>query len=223
MGIFQKLRVITLGNLHELLNKTIDLNSPAVLEQYIRDLEDAITSMKNEAATQAGLIRTLEREVGDLQHNIDSETDLVKRILAGSAANKDTASRIHAANVVRMQKELPEKQAQLETQRKTSAAIDDAVAKLDAKHADMVNQARSLRRLDRETKAKEHAAGAMEAAGKIVSDIDGASIDDIKGKMQERHDVADVKFERAMDSVQVEEDPTTAGDVDALLATLGSK
>jgi hypothetical protein len=54
----------------------------------------------------------------------------------------------------------------------------------------------------------------------IVGNGSDISIDDIKSKMMQRQDVASEKFDRAMGSVQVDEDATTASDVDELLSSL---
>ncbi len=219
-GIISKIRTLTLGSIHDLLDEAIDLNSPSALRQYVRDLEAALDKMRNEAAIQAGQIRTLTREIGDLQHNIETETVLVTKILAGNAPNKDTVARTKAATIVNWKKELTNKQDALEAQKKTSADIDSAVAKLDSKHTLMVQQVRELERIDRDSKAKEQAASSLEQAGKLVGNGSGISIDDIKGKMNARNDVASEKFERAMGAVQVEDEATASTEVDDLLQSL---
>ena len=69
-GFLQKLRIVTLGAAHDLLDREIDMNSPSALRQYVRDLEDAIGKMNSELAVQEGGVRTLNREYGDLGHKI---------------------------------------------------------------------------------------------------------------------------------------------------------
>lgn len=219
-GIFSKLRVIALGDIHSLLDKAIDMNSVPVLEQYVRDIETALDQLRNQAAVQAGGIRTLDREIGDIQHNIETQTDLVKKIMAGTSPNKETLARAKGTQIVQWQKDLPERQAQLELQRKNSAQIDSAVAALDLKHTTMVNQVRNLRRMDATTKAQEHAAASLNQAGHLVSGANGVNVDDLQHKMQERSDVANEKFTRAMGSVAVAEDPTQQAEVDDFLASL---
>ena len=51
-SIFSKVRALALGNIHDLLDKAIDLNSPAVVRQYVRDLGEAKEQLADEAAAQ---------------------------------------------------------------------------------------------------------------------------------------------------------------------------
>lgn len=219
-GLIAKIRIVALGAAHDLLDKTIDLNSPSALRQYVRDLESALDKLRNEAAIQAGQVRTQTRELGDIQHNIETETELVKKIMAGTYVNKEVLARTKGSQIVAWQKEVPTRQQELEDQKKASAAIDDAVHKLDAKHTQMVQRVRELERIDRQSKVKEQAAGSLEAAGKLVSGGSDISIDGIEQKMRARKDVADEKFDRAMGNVVVEEDPTASADVDDFLNSL---
>jgi phage shock protein A len=212
-----KLRVVTLGTVHDLLDKAIDLNSPSALRQYTRDLEDALDKMRNEAAIQAGQIRTMERERDDLTAKI--ETSKVTIVKLRETGHEDLA-RIKATEVVRMQTQVGQLTSNLANQRVASAQLDSAVTKLDGKHADIVSRIRDLERMDRDTKAKEQTAQALSAAGRLVGTGADLSVDDIQQRMQARNDVATEKFNRAMGDVKVEDDPETTAAVDDLLNEL---
>lgn len=216
-GFLQKLRTVTLGTAHDLLDKTIDLNSPSALRQYTRDLEDALSKLQNEAAAQAGAVRTLLREQGDLEHQIESAKINTTKFLA--AGNKD-AARAKAADVVRLQSQLQHINENLATQKELSQKLDASVAQIDAKHSDMVSRVRELERLDRQTKAMEQGARTSELAGKLMSSGVDISTDDIESKMRARNDVAQEKFDRAMGHIDTPEDPETAAAVDDMLAQL---
>jgi len=213
----QKLRTVTLGTVHDLLDKAIDLNSPSALRQYVRDLEDALDRLKNEAAIQAGQIRTLTREQGDLQTRINIGKVAAAKYLA---TNRSDLARLKASEVLRAQQDLDRNIAQLETQKQTSAGLDAAVAKLEARHEEMVANVRRLESLDRESKAKEQAAASLTTAGKLVSGGVDINVDDLQSRMQARNDVATEKFNRAMGDVHVDSDPEHEAQVDDFLATL---
>lgn len=219
-GLISKIRLVVVGTAHDLLDKAIDLNSPSAVRQYVRDMETALDQLRNESAIQAGQVRTMTRELGDLKHNIETETAIVAKIMAGIYPNKETLARAKGTLIVGWQKEVPGREQDLEDQKKASMSIDEAVAKLDAKHTVMVQRVRELERIDRQSKAKEHAADSLKAAGALVSGGSDISIDNIEEKMRARKDVADEKFDRAMGSVSVEEDPTANSDVDNFLASL---
>ena len=217
----QKLRVVTLGNVHDLLDKAIDMNSPSAIRQYTRDLEDALAKMRTEAAVQDGQVRTLTREKDDLTHQIETAKINVTALLKDST--KQDVARTKAAAILTMQRNLDATTQHLEEQKTASQQTDAALVNLEAKHADMVARVRELERLDRDTKIKESSAQALESAGALVSGGADISVDDIESKMRQRNDVASAKFDRAMGSVKVEEDPGTSAQVDDLLESLKTK
>lgn len=222
MSLFQKARAFTLGNLHELLDKTIDLNSPAVLKQYVRDLESAIASLKMEAVTQAAGVRTVTREIGDLKQSIDMKTIAIKtRLGMKNVDSTDSLVRAWAQQVTNWQKEVMQKETiELPEQQKTSAALDSAVAKLEAKHTEMVSNVRRLSSLAQTTKAKTKASDVLEQAGKLSTGADSISIDNLQGRIQAEADVADEKFDRQINSEAYAESDEQKADVDNFLSAL---
>lgn len=218
MGSFlQKLRTVTLGTAHDLLDKAIDLNSPSALRQYVRDLEDAMDKLRSEAAVQAGQVRTVTREIGDLQHQIETGTNAARLF---QEQGKMELAKAKASLVVQAQSRLEGAKLQLATQQQTSQQLDIAVQKLEARHTEMVQNVRRLESMDRTTKANEAAARSLSQAGKVVSGGADISIDDIETRMQARSDVASEKLQRAMGAVELPEDPEHDAAVDSLLASL---
>jgi len=214
-GFLAKLRIITLGNVHDLLDKTIDLNSPSAVRQYVRDIEDALDTMKDQAVTMAGTVRTLKREKG--------ETDLRIKTLEGTiqhlvAAGHEDVARPKATELVRLRQQFAQADANIATAQNSANDIDSAVAKLDAKHADMVARVHELERLDQDTKAKNEAARAMTAAGKLLQGGSNISVDDVESRMRKQNDVAQERFSRALGDTAVQEDADTAAAVDNVLA-----
>lgn len=218
-GFLQKVRALTLGTAHDLLDKAIDMNSPSMLRQYVRDLEDALDKMKNEAAIQAGSVRTMDRELGDAQATLTTKTTQIKGALA---VNKQDAARVLGSSVVILQNRIVQMTADLAAQRKSSADTDTAVGALEQKHSEMLDRLRQLERLDQDTKIKERSSSAMEAAGKLISGGSDMSVDNIEDSMRRRNDVAQAKFDRSIGSVHVEEDPEHTQQVDDLLASLAT-
>ena len=219
-SIFQKLRVLGLGSVHDILDKAIDMNSPTVLRQYVRDLETAEAQLKNEAAVAAGGKRTLTRELEDLNHRITDKLAAIKIIQAGTNPAAESIARNYASVVVNLQNEVKDKQAQLAAQEELSANLESALSKIDAKHAEMLSQVHRLESLDRATKAKEQAAGALDNAVNLASSGVGVNIDSVRAKVEARADVADEKFKRAMNNDGLSEDPIHSQAVDELLAKL---
>lgn len=219
MSILQKIRSLTLGAANDLLDKSIDMNSPTILRQYTRDLEDALGKLETEAAIQAGGVRTTQRESEDLQRQIDATTESVKKLLAGDEKAQAIA-RSKAQSIVLWKQQLIEKQTSLANQKEVSSKMDESLKALNTKHETMVTRVRQLESMDRETKGKEQAASALDRAGRLVDSGANISVDDIQSKMRARNDVASEKFDRAMGKMVPQSDPETDAAVDDLLASL---
>ncbi len=214
-GFLAKLRVVTLGSVHDLLDRAIDLNSPSVIRQYTRDLEDALDRMKSEAAVQAGTVRTLQREKGELEGRIKTTEVTIQHLV--QAGHEDLA-RPKAAELTRMRAKFAGADENIEHARKASTDIDIAVSNLEGKHAEMVSRVRELEQLDRDTKAKNSAASALAAAGRLIQGGSDVNVDDVQSRMKASNDVAQEKFARALGESAIQEDAETAAATDAVLA-----
>jgi phage shock protein A len=220
MGMFSKVRALTLGNLHELVDKTIDLNSPAVLKQYVRDLETGIDQLKSEAVIQGGACRTLDREIASLKTRIEAKTTAIKNAMTNGVPNTDPALRASAVEVNTWTKELEQKKTDEAEALKSKTSLDDAVYKLNSKHTEMVGAIRRLESAVHSTTAQNRAVNAMEQAGSMSAGVDGTSVDNLQAHIQEKKDIADERFDRAMHSDAFAEPEGQAGEVDALLTSL---
>jgi phage shock protein A len=215
----QKLRTVTLGTAHDLLDKAIDLNSPASIRQYLRDLESALDKMKSEQAVQDGQIRTSTREKSELESKIATDKETITKLMASTAPNAKDLVRGKAAIVLQNQTRLTQLTQDIQTQTESSAKLHTTVTNLENRHDLMVARVRDLERLDRDSKAKEAAAKALQNAGSLIDSGASISVDDIESKMRARNDVANAKFDQAIGDTHVN-DETNSEDIDALLATL---
>jgi phage shock protein A len=194
----QKLRLVVLGNAHELLNKAIDTNSPAALNQYVRDIEDNLAQLRGSAASQEGQLRTMTREASDVQSSVTTAKVTITKILAGSDPKKDAIAAIKASEVVHMQQRLQESNDAIDQQKLAVSKINEAVHQLEEKHDDVMHKVRELSRLDRDSKAKEAAARSIESANQLLGN--GIDINDVKDRLNRRNDVASARFDQAMSS-----------------------
>lgn len=219
-SFLQKLRTVTLGSAHDLLDHAIDMNSPSALRQSIRDFEDAQARLETELAVQDGQERTLAREIGDLEHSISDTTTVIAKVLAGNSPNKEQLARAKGLQVIAWQSQLASKKTAQITQRDVTSKLELAVNRLGTKHGELVSRLRQLESLDRETKANEHMAGALSTASALVSSGADLNVDDIEGRMRARHDVSTAKLDRALAGTHIEEDPQASSAVDDLLNQL---
>jgi hypothetical protein len=218
--ILEKIRTLGLGKIHDILDKAIDMDSPSAVRQGVRDVEQALSELENEASIAGGRVRTLSRQVTETQSEIKTKKETITQILAANKPNSETVARERSKEVLVIQARLANLQKDLEQAQTNSAKIDTAVTQLRNKHVILVTRVRELERMDRSSKSKEHAAAALDTAYKLVNSGIDSSIDNVEQRMAERSDVADEKFERSMGNFKQEETPEEKQGVDDLLNSL---
>jgi phage shock protein A len=200
-GLLEKVRIGVLAQAHNLLDKLIDLNSPQAVKQYIRDLEDSISGIENDAAEAAGHVTTTDREIHRLSGQIDSYDHAIDTILTSTDPSANDKARELQVKLNGFKQQFEAKQTELATGKETSDALSHSLSALRSKHQSMVQQLSTLESMDRAAKDKERAARALQQAAKITSIGSDISVDDLASRIQARHDVADEKLKRALASV----------------------
>ena len=211
-GLFQKARVAALSSAHALLDKIIDLNSVGAVKQYVRDLENALEDLEDAAATEAGHVRTVQRDCLQLQSQMKELNQNIDFILADNNPANDYLAKPLEARLIAIEQRNTSKTEEMASAQKSSQALNEAVSNLQVKYQTMVEQLQRLEAMDAAAKAKEGAAQAIRNAGRITSGGTSVSVDDIADRIQRRSDVADAKFEQAMGTMsdQVEKDVVLA-------------
>ncbi len=211
-GLFQKARIAALSTAHALLDKAIDLNSVGAVKQYVRDLENALEDLEDAAATEAGHVRTVQRDSIQIQSQIKELNKNIDFILTDNNPANDHLAKPLEARLIGLEQRSAAKNEELDSAQKSAQALNEAVSALQAKYQSMVEQMQRLEAMDTATKAKEHAVEAMKNVGRITSAAGNVSVDDITDRIQRRSDVADAKFEQAMGEMsgQLEKDVVLA-------------
>jgi phage shock protein A len=200
-GLLEKVRIGVLAQAHNLLDQLIDLNSPQAVKQYIRDLEDSISGIENDAAEAAGHVTTTDREVHKLMGQIESYDHAIDAILTSNDPSANDKARELQVKLNGFKQQLDAKNIELATGKETAEAITHSLSALRSKHQSMVQQLSTLETMDKAAKDKERAARALQQAAKISSIGSDISVDDLASRIQARHDVADEKLKRALASM----------------------
>lgn len=94
-SLLEKVDTLIKANLHALVDKALQNNNIAVIDQYIRDVDNNLDALEDAAATVGGQVKTLERkrdelkkQVIDLDRNIDMFLSQGKDDLARAAQSK---------------------------------------------------------------------------------------------------------------------------------------
>lgn len=199
-SILSKLRVITLGNVHQLLDAVIDLNSLPVVKQYVRDLEGGIAQMIEAVSTAEGGLTTVTRDITNAQalaKELDSDIEAL------TSDDDETNDHLALPMQVRLNatnKRLGDLEALRDQRKENVTRLNTTISRLQAKHEEMLAEVQRLEELAEETEGMKKSTKAMQSAAKLSS-VDAPSIDNVARRMQEKYDNQKARFDRAMDSV----------------------
>lgn len=194
--IFSKARALVLANLHGLLDKAIDMNSPEVVRQHVRDLGAARDDVRDQAAVAHGRVTDLERQVADLNLRMTETNHNIDLLLGDSDASNDSFATPLEQKLIgyeATQKSLGE---QLTDAKELESQLTDAKNKLTSRYDAMVQRVSQLEQIDRAAKAKNQAASALRSATDLASG--GPDLDNVEAGIRSRGAVADARFDDAI-------------------------
>jgi phage shock protein A len=200
----QKARVLSLAWLHQVADAAIDMNSIPVVQQYIRDLEQAMADLREAQAQNAGGIAGLNRQIAQLHQQEATLNTQADSLLQLKPPREDLAT-IVEQRLQEVENNLTPLENQLEKAQAIQAQYEQVMDALEAKHKSMVRQLGTLQSLSTSASAEERAAQAIQAAGSALGD--NSSIDNITQRIQNRSDVAHARLQQAMGSVVPQPDP----------------
>ena len=176
-SLLDKVATLIKANLHYLVDQALKQNSLAVIDQYIREVEDNLDKLEDAAATVGGQVKTLKRKFDEFQakaeeldHNIDILLQEGREELAVAAQSKLNSTQRLADNYGE----------QHERQKAEYEKLLDAKLKLEAKLTTIKQEREELQALLDLAKAKELTAKAISS----LDDLVGAGDDDI-GRLAE--------------------------------------
>ncbi|NUQ38777.1 MAG: PspA/IM30 family protein [Caldilineales bacterium] len=184
-SLLEKVGTLISANLHWIVNQALQANSLAVVDEYIRRVEDNLEALEDAAATVGGEAKTLRRKqrefeakAEELDRNIDLFLREGKDKLAMAAQSRyNTMARL--ADTYREQADAQESEFQ---------KLLDAKLRLEARLTEVKQERIHLQAMLELAKSKEATHEAVKAVGDVSTDA--AGMDDIKGAIQRRLDKA---------------------------------
>ncbi|HIC90147.1 MAG TPA: hypothetical protein EYP04_12195, partial [Anaerolineae bacterium] len=196
-SLLEKVNTLISANLHYLVGKALKANSIAVVDEYIRRVEDNLEALEDAAATVGGEAKTLRRKqrefeakAEELDHNIDLFLKEGKESLAVAAQSRyNTIKRL--ADSYREQAEAQEAEYQ---------KLLDAKLKLEAKLTQVKQERVELQAMLELAKSKELTHKVVEGVAGVTTEA--AGLDDMREEIQRRLDKAQAQAE--MDASRLE-------------------
>ena len=168
----------------------------------IRDLETSLDQLEDSAAEATGYRRSVIREETQLKAQIAELNRNIDFILGDENESNDHLAKPMEARLMGLEESLVTKAEEVQSAISVAQMLDEAVSNLRTKHQKMVAQLSKLEAMERATAAKLQAAKTAVMAGQMASSTADVSVDDVEARLRRRADVADEKFDRAMEGVE---------------------
>jgi phage shock protein A len=214
-SLLQKIDTLIKANLHALVDRALKSNSLAVVDQYVRQVEDNLEDLEDAAATVGGQVKTLERKMkefetkaAELDRNIDLFLKQGREELAMAAQSKLNSTQRMAENY----------REQWDRQQREYRTLLDAKLKLEARLVTVKQEREELRALLELAKAKEVTTRAIKSLDDLVGAGD-ADVAHMAESIRTRLDKASARSEMLASRLDAQMDEVLERDVlDAQLA-----
>ena len=164
-SLLEKVKTLIAANLHALVDQALKSNSLAVIDQYIRQVEDNLEDLEDAAATIGGEVKTLKRKYdefaaksAELDRNIDLMLREGKEELAVAAQSKLNST----ARLAETYKQ------QYERQQSEYQKLLDGKLKLEAKLTTVKQEREEMQALLDLAKSKELTAKTMQSLDNLM-------------------------------------------------------
>jgi len=189
-SLLEKVSILISANLHWMANQALQANSMAVVDEYIRRVEDNIEALEDATATVGGEAKTLRRK----QHEFDAKAEELDRNIDLFLSEDKAKLAMAAQSRYNTMKSLADTyREQADNQEVAYQELLDAKLRLEAKLTEVKQERINLRAMLELAKSKETAHEAIDAIGDVSTEASG--MDDIKESIQRRLDKAGAQSE----------------------------
>ncbi len=189
-SLLEKVSILISANLHWMANQALQANSMAVVDEYIRRVEDNIEALEDATATVGGEAKTLRRK----QHEFDAKAEELDRNIDLFLSEDKAKLAMAAQSRYNTMKSLADTyREQADNQEVAYQELLDAKLRLEAKLTEVKQERINLRAMLELAKSKETAHEAIDAIGDVSTEASG--MDDIKESIQRRLDKASAQSE----------------------------
>lgn len=171
-SLLEKVSTLISANLHSLVDQALQSNSPAVIDQYIRQVETNLADLEDAAATIGGEVRSIQRKVHEYEQKAGEQDKSIDAFLV--EGNEDLAAAMQS-RLNSTQRLVATYQEQLTRQKDEYDKLLAAKVKLEARLQTMKQEREELLALLELAKSKETTVKAI----KSLDDLMGVGDSDI--------------------------------------------
>lgn len=179
-SILDKVSTLISANLHYMVDQALKSNSPAIIDQYIRQVETNLEDLEDAAATVGGEVKSLQRKVNEFSQKA---TEIDRAIDAFLLEGNESAAVAAQSKLNSTQRLVETYEEQAARQEEEFNKLLSAKVKLEARLATMKQEREELTALLELAKSKEKTVKAM----KSLDDLMGSGDSDISGIAESIH------------------------------------
>ena len=168
-SLMEKVSTLISANLHYLVDEALKTNSLAVIDQYVRQVEDNLADLEDAAATVGGEVKGLQRKLIEYQHK---QQELDRAIDAFLTEGNDSAAVAAQSKLNSTMRLIETYNPQVTRQEAEFKNLLDAKVKLEARLATMKQEREELQALLELAKSKEVSVKAMKSLDDLMGDGD---------------------------------------------------
>jgi len=213
-SLLDKVSTLIQANLHALVDSALRSNSMAVIDQYIRDVDNNLDALEDAAATVGGQVKTLERKSNEYKKQME---ELDRNIDLFLTQGKEDLARAAQAKLNSVRDLYETYNGQLERQQREYRALLDARLKLQAKLSTIRQQREEMAALLDLAKAKEITNRAIKSLDDLAG-VGDADVARMAEAIRTRLDQASARAEMAAQNLDAQMDEALGrGALDAQL------
>ena len=190
-SLLEKVSTLIKANLHSLVDQALKQNSLAVIDQYIREVENNLEKLEDAAATVGGQVKTLQRKHEEFQTKTDELDRNIDGLLKQGREDLAVAAQSKLNSTQRLVENYRE---QHERQQSEYEKLMDAKLKLEAKLTTIKQEREELQALLDLAKAKELTTQAISSLDNLVG-VGDEDIGRIAESIRSRLDTAAARGE----------------------------
>jgi len=189
-GLLDRVGTLISANINWLVSSALKANSMAVVDEYIRRVEDNLEALEDAAATVGGEAKTLRRKYEEFQAQVDALDKNIDLLLKEGKESLAIAAQSRYNTLERLADTYKEQALHQETE---FQKLMDAKLKLEAKLTEARQERVELQAMLDLAKSKELTHKVVEGVGGVTTSE--AGIDDMREEIQRRLDKATAQGE----------------------------
>jgi len=196
-SILEKVRTLLSASFHDMIDQALKRNPLKVLNEYLREHEEALDEMRSDRAVALGTLKTAKRKVIETQDMIDRIEEEIEAVLTDSDPTNDYLAENLAQDLVGQEEKLEVLNKAYDSALRVNKALQMAESKMKGRIISLRNQISLLEAVKFEADIKKMSADRLISSAKMISS-GTTSVESLAEEIKLQRDKADAKFEMAM-------------------------